>query len=146
GVPHSAVTFPHSSSSFQPLRPFAFELSLPFSPLRRLLLTPPRDGIPCSSPPLPDRGRVEHSAPPAWVECSGDRLGGASRLGSPWQPPRRGVCAIHLAHLHRRGTADFFVPATASGRLRPPTSGGNLQTLELGIVSLYFLHYVTTLY
>ena len=26
---HSAVTFPHSPSSFQPLRPFAFELSLP---------------------------------------------------------------------------------------------------------------------
>ena len=28
----------------------------------------------------------------------------------------------------------------------PPTSSGSLQTLELGIVSLYLLHYVTTLY
>src|SRR6185369_10419044 len=67
----------------------------PSLPYTGSLLTPPRDGIPCSSPPLPDRGRVEHSAPPALVECSGDRLGGASRLGSPWQPPRWGVCAIH---------------------------------------------------
>ena len=27
----------------------------------------------------------------------------------------------------------------------PPTSNGNLQTLELGIVSLYFLHYATNI-
>jgi len=83
---------------------------------------PQRNGIPCSSPPFPDRGRAEHGAPPAWVECTGDRLGDPSRLGSPRQPPRRGICAIHLAHFHRRGAADLFVPAVAAGRLRPPTS------------------------
>src|SRR6185437_13089154 len=118
---------------FQPLPPFAFELSLPFSPLRRLLLTPLRDGIPCSSPPLPDRGRVEHSAPPAWVECSGDWLGGASGLGSPWQPPRRGVRAIHLARLRRRGTADFFILAAAAGRLRPPASASDAPLSPPGV-------------
>src|SRR6185503_20726903 len=75
GEPHTTVSFPHSPSSSQLSCPFAFELPLHLDPPRRLLLPPPRDVIPCSSPPLPDRGRVEHSAPPAWVECSGDRLG-----------------------------------------------------------------------
>ena len=49
----------------------------------------------------------------------------------------RGVCAIHLAHLHWRGTADFFILAAAAGRLRPPASTSDSHSLLLASI---FVH------
>src|SRR6185312_15659413 len=34
----------------------------------------------------------------------------------------RGVCAVHLAHLHRLGAADLLLLLAAAGRFRPPAS------------------------
>ena len=114
--------FPAFAFFLPTFAPLCLRAFLALSPLRRLLLTPPRDGIPCPSPPFPDRGRAEHGVPPAWVECTGDCLGDSGRLCSPRQPARRGVCAVHLAHFHQPGAADLLILSAAARRFRPPAS------------------------